>query len=96
MEDQGSYYTLGGMRVKLLFQAEKNNYLGAPVSVLWSSSAITGVPELAGKNGDFYSEESPSATSLGSNHPEGAALSPSPYLYCPVRTVHMIMSLIFR
>jgi len=80
VEDQGSYFTLGGMRIKLIFQTEKSDYLGAPEDIIWESNSIVKVPE-AQNNGTFFKEEKPDATAYPDRLTEGAALSPSAYLY---------------
>jgi hypothetical protein len=76
--DQGSYYTLGGMRVKLLFQAEKNTLLGAPLDIIWE--AKVNIPE-ASISGNFYKEEDPDAQVFPNRLSNGLGLSPSAYLY---------------
>jgi hypothetical protein len=76
--DQGSYYTLGGMRVKLLFQAEKNTLLGAPLDIIWEAKVST--PE-ASISGNFYKEEDPDAQVFPNRLSNGLGLSPSAYLY---------------
>jgi hypothetical protein len=76
--DQGSYYTLGGMRVKLLFQAEKNTLLGAPLDIIWEAKVNT--PE-ASISGNFYKEEDPDAQAFPNRLSNGLGLSPSAYLY---------------
>jgi hypothetical protein len=78
VEDQGSYYTLGGMRVKLLFQAEKNTLLGAPLDIIWEAKVNT--PE-ASISGNFYKEEDPDAQVFPNRLSNGLGLSPSAYLY---------------
>ncbi|MFQ3172805.1 MAG: hypothetical protein ACI9DG_002848 [Oleispira sp.] len=78
MADQGSYYTLGGMRVKLLFQAEKNTLLGAPLDIIWEAKVNT--PE-ASISGNFYKEEDPDAQVFPNRLSNGLGLSPSAYLY---------------
>ncbi|MFT6903654.1 MAG: hypothetical protein ACJAS1_000298, partial [Oleiphilaceae bacterium] len=78
--DGGSYYMLGGMRIKVLFQTEQSSTLGEALSVTWKVEDSSG-SLLSNNIGNFYPDNNPVSDSLGKSFSISSTLNPDAALF---------------
>jgi hypothetical protein len=78
--DGGSYYMLGGMRIKIIFQTEQSSTLGTALSVTWKVEDSSG-SLLSDNIGNFYSDNNPTSVLLGKSFNISSTLNPDAALF---------------